>query len=89
MDSTIHLIVFFRTILHPLKFKKLKSLFRPAAVCPDCNRTWHRQTGRVGDEAGEPLLEENREEDVEASPKGKGAIRLEDNAEGLSLGQRS
>ncbi len=62
---------------------------RDPAVYPDCNRTWNRQTGRMAGGAGEPLLGEDEEEDVEANPKGKGLIRLEDDADDPSMGQRS
>lgn len=64
-------------------------MLRPHAVCPDCDRTWHGQTGRVADEASKPLLGGDEEEDVEASPKGKGVIRLEGNEEGPLMGPRS
>ena len=40
----------------------------------------------MADEASEPLLGENEEEDMEANPKGKGAIRLEDDEQGPSRG---
>ena len=38
------------------------------------------------DEAGEPLLREDAEEEVGANTKGKGAIRLKDDEEGPSMG---
>lgn len=72
-----------------MNLNNFPSLLRPHAVCPDRNRTWNRQTGRMAGGAGEPLLGEDEEEDVEANPKGKGVIRLEDDAEDLSMGQRS
>lgn len=43
----------------------------------------------MADEAEEPLLGENEEENVEADPKGKGPIRLEDDGEGSTMGQHS
>ena len=84
--STIHLIVVLRTTLRSWNSPGLTSLLRPRAVCPDCSRTWDRQRGTVADDASEPLLGENEEEDMEANPKGKGAIRLEDDEQGPSTG---
>lgn len=43
----------------------------------------------MADEAGGLLLEEDEEEDLEANPKGKGAIRLEDDEEGPATASRS
>ena len=84
MYSIVHLSVVLRSILHSSELSTFTDLIRPRARCPDCSRTWHRETGEVGGEAGERLLGEDEDEDAEANPKGKGVIRLEDDVEGPS-----
>lgn len=65
------------------------SLLRPHAGYPDRHHTWGHQTGRVPGGAGEGLLEENEEGDVQAKSKSKGAgaIRCEDDGASPSMGQ--
>lgn len=87
--AIMHFIIVLRTTLRSLNVNKFPSLLRPHAVCPNCSRTWNNQARRVAGEAGESLLGEEGEEDVEENPKGKGAIRLEDDVEGPTTGQRS
>ena len=84
-----HLSVVLRSILHSSGLSKFTDLIRPRARCPDCSRTWHRQTGKVAGEAEERLLREDVDEDVEADPKAKGAIRLEDDDVDGPSGRRS